>query len=279
MDSTKVWSGVTNVAYRWDVDDGGWRAIEPVPGPGRLASTAQVVDGRIYLFGGYTVAEDGSERSLPDVAIYDPVAESWSRGADIPVPSDDAVSGVWHGERIMLVSGWHDTGNIRDVQIYDPSTDGWTAATPIIGNPVFGHTGAVTGDHVVYIDGAAVVDDRPRFRIDTASWVGTIDATDPANVVWTAGAPHPGPPLYRAAAAVIGGYVLFIGGTDNPYNYDGIGYDGNPSEPLRQLLAYAPELDLWDTIRPFPSLRWTIVARGSPAGGSSWLAACSQGRS
>jgi hypothetical protein len=25
--------------------------------------------------------------------------------------------------------------------------------------------------------------------------------------------------------------VLFIGGTDNPYNYSGIGYDGEPSEP------------------------------------------------
>jgi N-acetylneuraminic acid mutarotase len=252
MDSTKVWRGVTNVVYRWDTGDADWRAIEPLPGPGRLASTAQVVQGRIYVLGGYTVAEDGSEKSLPDVAIFDPVAESWSRGADIPVPTDDAVSGVWQGERIMLVSGWHDTGNVRDAQIYDPSTDDWTAATPISGNPVFGHTGAITGDHIVYVDGTAVVEGQPRFQIDTASWVGTIEATDPTNVVWTPAAPHPGPPLYRAAAAVIGSYALFIGGTDNPYNYNGIGYDGNPSEPLRQLLAFAPELDLWDTMPALP---------------------------
>jgi N-acetylneuraminic acid mutarotase len=252
MDSTKLWRGVTNVAYRWDTGDAVWREIEPVPGPGRLASTAQVIGGRIYMLGGYTVAEDGSEKSLPDVAIYDPVAESWSRGADIPVPTDDAVSGVWHGQRIVLVSGWHDSGNIRDVQTYDPATNIWTATTPIAGNPVFGHTGAITGDHIVYVDGTAVVERRPRFQIDTASWVGTIDAVDPANVVWTPAAPHPGPPLYRAAAAVIGSYALFIGGTDNPYNYDGIGYDGAPSEPIRQLLAYAPELDIWDTMSALP---------------------------
>ena len=74
IDSTKAWSGVTNVAYRWDVGSDAWREIEPVPGPGRLAATAQVVGGLIYVFSGYTVAEDGSEKSLPDVAIYDPVA-------------------------------------------------------------------------------------------------------------------------------------------------------------------------------------------------------------
>ena len=88
IDSTKAWDGVTNSAYRWDVGTDAWREIEPVPGPGRLAPTVQVVDGLIYVIGGYTVAEDGSEVSLPDVAIYDPVDEVWSAGADIPVVID-----------------------------------------------------------------------------------------------------------------------------------------------------------------------------------------------
>ena len=25
--------------------------------------------------------------------------------------------------------------------------------------------------------------------------------------------------------------VLFVGGSENPYNYNGIGYDGQPSQP------------------------------------------------
>ncbi|NJD19015.1 MAG: hypothetical protein FIA95_07005 [Gemmatimonadetes bacterium] len=106
LDSTKVWSGVTNASYRWDVGSPeGWRAVEPVPGPGRLAGTAQVRRGRIYVFGGYTVAADGKERSLPDVNIYDPATGRWARGADIPYPVDDAVSGVWKDSLIVLVSG------------------------------------------------------------------------------------------------------------------------------------------------------------------------------
>src|SRR5210317_460088 len=44
MDETKTWSGATNAAYRWDVNTDAWREIPSVPGPGRLAATAQVVD-------------------------------------------------------------------------------------------------------------------------------------------------------------------------------------------------------------------------------------------
>jgi len=35
IDSTKVWSGVTNVAYRWDTWAGEWREIDPVRGAWR----------------------------------------------------------------------------------------------------------------------------------------------------------------------------------------------------------------------------------------------------
>jgi len=124
------------------------------------------------VIGGYTVAEDGSEKSLPDVAIYDPVSDTWSRGADIPVPTDDAAAGIWGSDRIVLVSGWHDTGNIPNVQIYHPAADRWTQGTDILGVPVFGHTGTMVGDDFVYVDGTAVVPARPRFALDTASWRG-----------------------------------------------------------------------------------------------------------
>ena len=252
LDSTKIWSGVHSRSYRWDTSDPAWREIESVPGPGRLASTAQVVDGKIYVIGGYTVAEDGSERSLPDVAIYDPVAESWSAGADIPIPTDDAVAGVWRARYVVLVSGWHDTDNVRDVQLYDTESDRWLASTEIAGAPVFGHTGAVVGDEIVYVDGTAVVDARPRFVIDTATWRGRIDGATSPNIEWGLAPAHPGPPLYRAAAGAVAGLAIFVGGSSNPYNYNGIGYNGEPSEPLRQILAFSPATGSWSTLSPLP---------------------------
>ena len=46
----------------FDSADEQWREAAPVPGGvGRLAATAVAVGELAYVFGGYTVAEDGSE--------------------------------------------------------------------------------------------------------------------------------------------------------------------------------------------------------------------------
>lgn len=253
LDATKAWSGATNAAYRWDVGSpDGWRAVEPVPGPGRLAATAQVVKGRIYLFGGYTLSADGSTRPVADVNIYDPKTGTWSRGRSIPVPVEDAVSGVWRDSLVVLVSGWNGGAPVDRVQWYDPATDRWTQATPAPGTPVFGHAGAVVGDHIVYVDGATAVPDTRRFALEPGAWMGDVTADDPSLVAWTPLAAHPLPGLYRAAGGSVGGLVLFVGGAEAPYNFDGIGYDGAPVEPIRQVLAFAPRAHEWRNLAAPP---------------------------
>ena len=45
-----------------------WEALPNVPGaPGRLASIAVGLFDRVFIFGGYTVAEDGAEVSTREV--------------------------------------------------------------------------------------------------------------------------------------------------------------------------------------------------------------------
>jgi N-acetylneuraminic acid mutarotase len=266
LDETRRWDGVGSAAFRWTVGDAVWMEVAPVPGPGRLAGTAQAVGGRVYLFGGYTVAEDGTERSVPHVDIYDPDADAWSRAAPMPVPVDDAVSGVWRDSLVFLVSGWHDTDNVDLVQVYDPESDTWQRATPIPGAPVFGHAGGIAGDAIVYLGGAAVTEESPRFQIEASAWRGDIDPDDPTHISWRRLEDHPGPPLYRAAGGSHGDQVLFVGGTDNPYNYDGIGYDGVPSSPLAAFFGYDVSQDRWVTHAPLtvPTMdhRSVVVARG-----------------
>jgi N-acetylneuraminic acid mutarotase len=251
LDSTRLYSGIHDRVFRFDVAAGEWSELAG-PGAGRIAGTAQTVRGKIYLFGGYTVAADGSEKSLPDVDILDPATGEWSGGAPIPLPVDDAVSGVWRDSLIYIVSGWHDTDNVRDVQIYDPFTDSWQAATPIPGPPAFGHSGGIAGDAIVYVDGVATFDSDPRFRITDAAYLGMIDPQDPANIEWRELPPHPGPPLYRMAALGVGRRVLFAGGTDNPYNYNGVGYDGNPSQPSNALFAFDVSTGAWEILSDKP---------------------------
>ncbi|GMR13647.1 MAG: hypothetical protein BMS9Abin29_1859 [Gemmatimonadota bacterium] len=245
LDSTRAWNGVTGAAFSWRVGSLAWREIPPVPGPGRLAATAQGREGKLYVIGGYTVAEGGSEKSSPSVDVYHPTRRTWTKGAPMPIPSDDAVSGLWRDSLIYVVSGWHDTGNVSAVQIYDPSADRWQAGTPIPGPPVFGHAGAIARNTIVYLDGVRTRSEPPRFLMETSGWRGDIDPTDPSHIEWRRLPPHPGPALYRAAAGSVGPWVVFAGGTDNPYNYDGIGYDGDPSSPLALVFGFNVATGEW----------------------------------
>jgi hypothetical protein len=149
----------------------------------------------------------------------------------MPVPIDDAVSGVYRDSLVYLVSGWSDTNSVATVQLYDVVRDEWHVATPFPGRPVFGHAGAISGKNIAVIDGAAKQPGRVKYGIVQQTWIGTIDAADPTRISWRRGPARVGPALYRAAAGPCGDAVLFAGGTNNPYNFDGVGYDGRVSLP------------------------------------------------
>lgn len=250
LDSAKQWDGVGTWAFRWYIGTDRWERLPDVPGPGRLAGTAQSVRGRLFLFGGYSVAEDGAEKSEPQVDVFDPVSDRWGSAAPMPVPVDDAVSGVWRDSLVYLISGWHDTGNITLVQAYDAVRNEWFAATPIPGPPVFGHAGAIAGNTIVYLGGVRANDGQPRFVIEPSAWQGEIDALDPARIEWNQLAAYPGPALYRAASAADEHVIVFAGGTDNPYNYSGIGYNGEPSEPQAGVFGFDTRAGRWQVFEP-----------------------------
>lgn len=254
----KAWADTTLSAYQLDPGAERWQRIAPVPGnAGRLAGVAAVVGEHVYVFGGYTVAEDHSEQSIPLVHRFDPDAGTYTEVASMPVPAEDAVALVHRDRYVYLVSGWHDTGNVNLVQVYDTRTDTWDQATPWPGPPVFGHAGGIVDGEIVIADGVRIEVDEGgrRFTASSAAYRGTIDPADPSRVEWRAIPPHPGPALYRMAAtgtARGGARVVFAGGSDNPYNYDGIGYDGEPSAPSDRVFAYDLEAGAWKTVGRLP---------------------------
>ncbi len=258
-----------------DSESGRWRESAPLPGGvGRLASVAASVGGLAYVFGGYTVAEDGTEVSTPWVHAFDPVTEEFFDLQPMPVPVDDAVSVTYLDRYIYLISGWHDLGNVNLVQRYDTSTDTWVQATPIPGSALFGHAGGIVGNKIVYCDGVVVrphADRRRDFVASDECFLGIIDEQDGRRIDWRRLDPHPGLPRYRMAAAGIDSLnaVLFIGGSENPYNYDGIGYDGEPAEPASDALLLDLSLLSW---RVLPiSTPPTMDHRGLVPFGDRWL--------
>ena len=171
----------------------------------------------------------------------------------MPVPVDDSVSLSYRDRYIYLVSGWHDTDNVDKVQVFDTETDSWQPVTPYPGAPVFGHAGGMAGGHMVICDGVKVVPPeeeggRRSFEASPECWLGTVSAEDVTVIEWESLEHHPGPALYRMAAVGTttgGSRVLFAGGSDNPYNYDGTGYDGEPSAPVATVFSFDLEKREW----------------------------------
>jgi N-acetylneuraminic acid mutarotase len=245
-----------------DADTPKWVEVRSVPGTvGRLAATAVGAREHIFLFGGYVVDAQGGETTLPDVNTYEPLTDRWFRAEDMPVAVDDSVAGAYRDRFIYVVSGWSKTDAVHDVQVYDAEKNKWSQATPIPGTPVFGHAGAVVGDTIVYIDGAYKnpAGGQAKYVASDECWMGKIDHHDRSKIQWSKLPNHPGTARYRIAA---GGSekdekIYFSGGTDNPYDYNGVGYNGAPAEPSPVTFAFNVRTSKWETInehRPQPTM-------------------------
>lgn len=270
----KRWQDITRAAYAWSSTQGHWRELPPVPvAQGRLASVAAVAGGRIYLFGGYTVAENGHEVSTPEVLRFDPRDETWTTVSPMPTPVDDSVAVALDDRYIYLVSGWHMTRNVDNVQVYDSQQDRWAQATAFPGEPLFGHAGALLDRTLVVCDGVklTVTEGKRDFAASDACWRGDIAVTDTLKITWQRIASHPGAPRYRMGAAPDpqGGRIVFAGGSENPYNFDGIGYDERPSAGSSRVQSYSPASGLWDDLAPLPLA--TMDHRGMPGGNGRYF--------
>ncbi|NND58932.1 MAG: galactose oxidase [Gammaproteobacteria bacterium] len=256
LGSGKTWQDTTLAAWHLAPAAASWRRLPDVPGDeGRLAGVAVGVGEHIYIVGGYTVAADHAEVSVPSVHALDLQSKSYTEKTPMPVPVDDTVALVYRDRYIYLVSGWHDSGNVNLVQLYDTETDSWTQATPWPATPVFGAAGGIVDDTIVICDGVAVRSTRDQRRFVSAPTCrrGVIRADDIRRIDWYSMPHHPGPALYRMAATGArvgdGSVILFAGGSANPYNYDGVGYNGRPSDPSDRVFAWSVQGQRWLRLR------------------------------
>jgi len=251
LGSGKTWRDTRLAATVLNPGENSWTMLEPAPGlSGRLAATAVSADGAAWLFGGYTVAADGSEKSIPGVYRVHPGESKLKWVTDMPVAVEDAVILVFMDRYIYLVSGWHDLGNVNLVQMLDTKTMSWTQATPWPGKPVFGHSGGISENRILVCDGVMI-----RYPVNAASreflpssecWSGSIDENNSRRIQWQPIPSHPGAARYRmAATGDLNQRVVFAGGTANPYNFDGIGYNGVPAEPENSVFSYSFKTGSW----------------------------------
>lgn len=253
----KTWDDITNKMYILRLSSKKWVEGRPVPGvAGRLGASGIAARGQIYLFGGFVVDGQGNEITVGDVNSYRPDDHRWYRAADIPVPVDSAVIGVYRDRYIYLVGGKSKNGPVNSVQVYDAEKNTWSQATAFPGTPVFGHAGGIAEDAIVFVDGAKVDPDKKDSAAANAyvasdeCWLGKIDRKDPNKIEWTKLPPHPG----AARFGIFGGAgekehrIIFSGGTATPHNFKGEGPDGKLGRISPVTFVFDLHGNRWDTL-------------------------------
>ena len=126
-----------------------WKKAAPSPFA-RVESPAAVVDGKLYLFGGFTETLDASNQ----LDVYDPASDTWSRKKDMPTRLTHLNPAV-DGNTIWFAGGFkgkHPGPVTAEVWKYDAASDAWTAGPPLP-EPRAGGGLAVVGRSLHYFGG------------------------------------------------------------------------------------------------------------------------------
>ncbi|HEV7301964.1 MAG TPA: kelch repeat-containing protein, partial [Tepidisphaeraceae bacterium] len=166
-----------------------------------------VVDGKLYVFGGFS----GSAGPIVRSDVYDPKTNGWTRIADLParithvgvavVGRDIYFAGAYTG---LKATGYDQSFATRNVWKYNVDSNTFTSVTPL---PEARGSGAL-----VYTDGAlhffGGVDTSRRDRGE--HWMMKLDGSN----TWVAKAVNPDPRSHMGYAA-LDGKVYAIGGQHN----------------------------------------------------------------
>jgi N-acetylneuraminic acid mutarotase len=193
--------GFTAIANAWeyDADADEWTDVAPMPaGTERGSAAVGVIDGLIYLAGGYRSG------SVTDVSVYDPVGDSWDTTlAPLPEARDHLVGGAV-GDSLYAIGGRNGgIGNLRgQVDIYDPVGDGWSSGAEML-NARGGSAAGVVNGTIIVVGGEGNAAEQSGVFAQNEQY-------DPLADEWTALEPMPTPRHGMGAAGFDG--VLYVPG-------------------------------------------------------------------
>lgn len=239
-----ITNAVVAVAVRPWAARAQWGEGAPLPST-MLEPAAAVVDGRLYVFGGFITTEEAHQYpAITRVAIYDPAADRWSSGPDMPEAVTHA-NAVVVGREVWSAGGFvgDDPGvAVATVRRFDTIEGRWRDG-PALPQPVGGGTLRLLGRTLHYVGGFMA----DRDTVVTTHWALDVDAAEasPGQVRWQAHTP-----LHVArghlASAVVGGRLFAIGGQ--------VRHDTNPVD-LPDVEAYDPATDTWTVVASLPTPR------------------------
>ena len=212
-----------------------WRRLAPAPTE-RTEVAAAAAGGRIYVAGGYAPNGD----TVATVEVYDPAADAWAAGPDLPVAVNHAMAATLDGA--VHVAGGYGADRRPSRQVVRLEGDRWRPLAPLPDGRAAG--GLVALDGRLYLVGGVA---PGGLAADTLVY-------DPAADRWTSAPGLPTPREHLGAAAA-GGRVVVVGG-----RVGGLGGNLDVAE------AYDPAARRWAALPPMPTARGGLAATATADG-------------
>jgi glucose/arabinose dehydrogenase/N-acetylneuraminic acid mutarotase len=164
----------TDKTYAYDLIFGTWSdtlALRPFPGSHH---GAEVIGGKVYLFGGFGGGSAGR------VQIYDALANSWTTGTDMPWAGGSCNTGVVGG-LIYVCGGIVGNSTVGNLSLYDPLLDDWDQGGTLnlanMPTPV-NHAAAMSDGTKLWVFGGRQGGNTPQAGFDT------VQSYDPVTGIW-----------------------------------------------------------------------------------------------
>lgn len=225
---------------------GTWTTKPPLPVARSHCPTA-TYKGRIYGFGG----GGPNFKSMNSVIIFDPSADSWSTGTNMPSLRSGAIA-VTVGDAIYIIGGGfkQESGTFRflhTTEIYYPDSDRWEKGPDML-QPHDYPAGALLDGHIYILGGhhPSATTSGPK----TDPGFEFCERLDLASGKWEEIAPLP-TPRFALDAVVIGGRVLTFGG---------VAFTPEGFNNFDHIEAYDPASGAWT--RETLTLPWTAAGAG-----------------
>lgn len=130
-----------DVFARYNPENNTWTTLPSLPSP-RSSLDAAVVDGRLYVVGGWNLQEGSAQEAHwhETALVFDLSKEDgqWKEIARPPFVTR-ALAAAAHNHKLYVLGGMQKSNEItQDVHIYDPQTDTWSAGPKLKSNDRFG---------------------------------------------------------------------------------------------------------------------------------------------
>jgi N-acetylneuraminic acid mutarotase len=214
----------------------------------RVYFSTSVVNGKIYAIGGQSDWWALPTKTLSTVEEYDPIANKWTRKADMPTARMELSTSAVNG-RIYAIGGWSlglGKGNILStVEEYDPIANKWTEKADMPNERQCLSTSVVNGK--IYAIGGTIPNPDPKL---SPIYVSTTEEYDPTTDTWTKKSDMP---TIRSGVStgVVNGKIYAIGGYKP---------EGNTTVLFSKVEEYDPVTDTWTKRADMPTTRIGLSA-------------------